>query len=1209
MLRSSLLSVLALLTLALPWAAAEELRNQLQNSSFEEDWLVTSGLARKRWGLIARAEDGYGGADGKIDHWEAPTSWWDPAHAHSGRVSVKLEAGRKLSQSVRVAMRSPAGGNPAGQQTDFRALLPADLAKLEKRVVKGGAWIKAAGLPEGKAKIVIASGKASAEAIIPAGTYDWKWVEAVSPEPWPADPFISLRIECTAGTLWVDDAVLAEVPLGRNRLANGDLEKLDAQGWPVGFSKPEAFWWFRFDYYGWTGWGHDGGYGCQIPQRIDLVPGYRWRGHAAVDSLISHSGHNSLRLVAYPGDNFGVLGPVVDIDGDKPFEIGAWVRADRIHQVEIMAVNADTNEFILMDSDHFAGLEAVGVNAGSKGQGTYDWTYLRKLICARTAVKRVRPMLAVRGFDGRIIEKNIVGTVWFDDIEVIQRGGDTRTAPAPPRAADDVRIVGLNLGDRLWGKNAGAVTLQSAVAGSAQVTFTLTSPGGKKQTREVKATLAAGQLTVVELPYRIEELCTAWNEQYTVELALTVDGKTRTLNTAFGTPSSLLSTRASHQFLFPTEQLVVAANLQVGRQSLAELAQVQLQVLDPAGKVVAQTAIDQPAGKLPILAPEGKAIQHLNIDRCVTLVPDLAACVTRPWREATRDYTVAVRLLDKDGKELARATGGQFGRITPFDPTELKMTQLEKGRHPRWEPQGTVTVNDEHFLLVDGKPFFPVYFGEFGDTFRPEEGVNITRDQLAGLGVNPLLLTIEQKKKYGMTKNFGTGEWDLNGMLKLKPAEIAAAVDKLRADYPGKLVVSGYDMISHPGSRRADVAKYFFPAYDIGGMECSFGAYVPNLQVDYFPAMRGKNCAITVGYEHYYFLGFDDLRYRAYLTVMRGAAGLGLIPSRMMEGRPECNNYLRGMNAECRALAPVFAAPAVKKPTQTDAPGLFTWEKELNGKRYLFVVRGEPFLTRGLFQWTERKSPSGKLTHNEPADPLLAQHWVENTRPVDIAAGDKLVQEVFLEGSAPKMLALQFRTRGSVDSSWEHRAYWGKADLPRFVAEATYPADRKPPAPWRAWMVVENPPQAINSAADRGSYYFEVLGEACKAVDGEASLKRQGDVPAVGRWHTLTISAKELGLEGQRLDGIGFAVDGGQAFWGKTSRIAADGKETVLIDGALENLAVAPGPWSVKFNVPDAEGIQVRSLFENVPLSVEGNSFRDRLGSPYRARLYEIVPK
>ena len=91
-----------------------------------------------------------------------------------------------MRQAVRVAMRSPAGGNPANQRTDFQPLLPADLAKLEKRLVKGGAWIKAAELPSGKAKITITSGKNSAEVSIPAGSYDWRWVEVASPEPWPA---------------------------------------------------------------------------------------------------------------------------------------------------------------------------------------------------------------------------------------------------------------------------------------------------------------------------------------------------------------------------------------------------------------------------------------------------------------------------------------------------------------------------------------------------------------------------------------------------------------------------------------------------------------------------------------------------------------------------------------------------------------------------------------------------------------------------------------------------------------------------------------------------------------------------------------------------------------------------------------------------------------------------------------------------------------
>ena len=868
-------------------------------------------------------------------------------------------------------MRSPAGGNPAGQQTDFQPLLPADLAKLEKRLVKGGAWIKAADLPADKAKIVIASGKNSAQVAIPAGTYEWRWVEVASPEPWPAASQMSLTIDCSGGTVWVDDALLAEVPLGKNLLANGDLEKLDGpRVGPSGSAgrKPSGGS-VSITMAGPAG-AMTAGMAVKFPSASIWCPAIA--GAATPPWIRSSAIRAAIRCAWSPIPATTSASSVrsLTIDGNQPFEIGAWVRADRIHQIELMAVNADTNEYILMDSDHFAGLEAVGINAGSKGQGTYDWTYLRKLVCpTNTAkLKRIRPMMAVRGFDGRIIEKNIVGTVWFDDLEVIQRGGDTPTPTAPPPAKAEVRIVGLDLGDRLWGKNVAAVTLQSGADALAQVKLTLTSPKGIKQEVDGQAKLTAGKPTTVDLAYRIDHLCAAWNEQYAVELAVTVKGKTRTLNTAFGTPSSLLSTRSSHQFLFPEEKLVLAANLQVSRQSLAELSHVVLQVIDSSGKAVAQTVVDPSAGNLPILTPGAEAIKHLNIDRCVTMSPDLQACTIRPWKEATRDYTVMVRLLGKDAKELARAQGVQFGRITHFDPPELKMIKIGKDRrHPRFEFQGKVTVNDEHFLQVDGKPFFPVYFGEFGDTFRFEEGVNITRDQVASLGVNPLLLSAEEKTKYGMTKNFGEGEWDLNGMLKLKVADIRAAVDKLRADHPGKLVVSGYDMISHPGSRRADVAKYYFPAYDIGCMECSFAAYVPNLKVDYFPAMQGKKCAILVGYEHYYFLSYDDLRYRAYLSVMRGAAGLGLIPSRMMEGRPECNNYLRGMNAECRASAPVFAAPPVKEPTQTNLPGLFTWEKELDGKRYLFVVRGEPFLTRGLFQWTERKSPGGQRTHSEPA--------------------------------------------------------------------------------------------------------------------------------------------------------------------------------------------------------------------------------------------------
>ena len=156
-------------------------------------------------------------------------------------------------------------------------------------------------------------------------------------------------------------------------------------------------------------------------------------------------------------------------------------------------------------------------------------------------------------------------------------------------------------------------------------------------------------------------------------------------------------------------------------------------------------------------------------------------------------------------------------------------------------------------------------------------------------------------------------------------------------------------------------------------------------------------------------------------------------------------------------------------------------------------------------------------------------------------------------------------------------------------------------------MVVEDPPQPINSAAERGAFYFEVLGgPACKAVDGQPSLKRIGDVPQSGQWVTVRVPAKEVGLEGCRVDGIAFAVDGGQVFWGKTALVSAAGKETVLLDGSLENLAVDPGAWNVRFTVPGAKGLRVRALFENTVPTVEGNSFQDTFAVPYRARVYEI---
>jgi len=1222
---SGSLIALALGVLLASGSLGAELRNQLQNSSFEQDWLLTEALARRRWGLIPKAEVGYAESDGKIDHWECPTS----ATVPTGRTGRAVRLGgdspiKTVSQGVRYAMRAPAAGNPASAAANFSAIDPADAAKIEPRVVVGGAWIKANGVAEGKAWIEIGAGydrpdksdrSDSSDRVripIPAGTYDWRYIEGRTAAPVKPCNELRLTISCEQGEIWADDAALGEdVGASENLAVNGGFEDCRAgstgqtsgtdQLWPIGYSQPQSYWYSRFDYYSWTGWGHDGGYGSGIPTRFELIPGYKPRGTAAVDTLIRHSGKASLRMVAYPGDAYCVMGPAIQLDQTqpRPFEIGCWIRADNILNADLAVYDPDKNEYIVVDTDDLPYLEGVGPN-GAKAQGTYDWTYFRRLICPKYPVKNIRPLVAVRGFDGRIIEKNLVGTVWFDDLELFDRDRSARSrATRPDRSvgADDESITALDFGDRCWGENELSLVLSTPKKRvKADLALTIVSPTGKMQESKRTVTVAGGKDERVVLPYRIEEPCTAWDKQYSLELAVTIGKKTRTIRTAFGVPSSLLFTRISHTYAFPEEQPVIATNIRVSHKSLDEVGQLKLQITDPDGKVAIEQIVENPGKSLPLLVPDAeKAIPNLNIDRLVTIAPDVSKLAVRPWNQATRDYTVTVSLFDKNGQEMVRAEGGKFGRMQHFPPRDIT-------------GKGKLEVNAEHFLLVDGKPVFPVYFGEYGDTFREEEGCNITRDEISQLGINPYNLAPEEKEKYGMTKNFGCGEWDLNGMMNLKPEDVAAAVQRFKADNPGKLVVSGYDMISHPGSRRADVAAYYFPAWDIAGMEASFASYVPNLKVDYFPAMKGKNCAILVGFENYYFVPYDTLRYRAYLSVMRGAAGLGLIPSRMMEGWPETNNYLRGLNAECRSLAPVFASPVTKEPTVVSDPTLFTWEKSFDGKRYLFVVRGEPFLTRGIWEWVDTPYGAGRVkAHTEPADERMTQHLFQNSIPIRVPAGATIKQEVFIEGAKPKMIALQFRSRTSLDNTWEHRAYWGTAEPSRYVREAEYPADHKPPEGWRAWMVVENPAQPLNFAADRGCYYWEVLGGvSCKAADGTQSLRRLGDVPEPGKWVTLEVPAAQVGLENQALDGICFTVDGGKALWYRTELVSPDGTVSVILDGPNSVRAAEPGPATVTFTVPGGKAVQVRTLFENRKPAVEGATFSDTFDQPYRARLYEI---
>ena len=115
----------------------------------------------------------------------------------------------------------------------------------------------------------------------------------------------------------------------------------------------------------------------------------------------------------------------------------------------------------------------------------------------------------------------------------------------------------------------------------------------------------------------------------------------------------------------------------------------------------------------------------------------------------------------------------------------------------------------------------------------------------------------------------------------------------------------------------------------------------------------------------------------------------------------------------------------------------------------------------------------------------MHQHYFNNaTATLSVGVGDTLFAYVYLDpANPPSQVMLQW-----YDGTWEHRAYWGSNAI--------------------AW-----------------------------GIDGTASRRSMGTLPAAGQWMKLSVPASQVGLEGRTLRGMAFTLYGGRATWdyaGKT---------------------------------------------------------------------------
>ncbi len=104
--------------------------------------------------------------------------------------------------------------------------------------------------------------------------------------------------------------------------------------------------------------------------------------------------------------------------------------------------------------------------------------------------------------------------------------------------------------------------------------------------------------------------------------------------------------------------------------------------------------------------------------------------------------------------------------------------------------------------------------------------------------------------------------------------------------------------------------------------------------------------------------------------------------------------------------------------------------------------------------------------------------------------------------------------------------------------------------------------------------------------------KAQGPLPKAGDWVKLEFALDQIGIKDGMIDGVGSAHTQGKVWWGPTSLVTPDGKETLLFGDALEHPPEALA--KTKIVVPGLKtGTKVRVLFEDRELTAKDGYFID----------------
>jgi len=1245
--------------------------NLLHNGSFQDDWITRMTEVKNHHYCFS--SEHYNRRDYNPDGWECKGSWeWLNADGPMGMRRMVLrgpnaEATQRVNwvlvhDEKNLGSMADAGRFPS--ITPVRSKNPLALVRdLTLRVrVKGANVAADAGsievgfCPPGSSTFLefgtVTPPTVIAFAPIPAGTYDWQWVEVKLPaQQWldaakdandpngpvlPGTVSVALRYK-GAGEVEIGQAELSEPgPASPNLLPNGSFDEPGA-GYPTGWGQPAKYTYFPpGNYYLFNTW-----HNSTFPNR----------GPVGLDGLVCHTGGRSLKMIVAAGDEKSVSSAPIVLNQQEPrlIEVQAWVKTDHLCMLQLDAVDEKGQRLEGMLFIHKA---AVSI-------GTDDWRLVRQVFRPRQPVKSIRLMLCARGVNGYTLDdtsdqpqNTAVGTIWWDDVTVTEPESTApeltaRGVTVMPRALGlpvDSLVENISLGEQRFGVNVLRARVAALTAAQAySLRLELTSPTGKKSVFESPAEkVRAGQQVDVALPYQLTEPCPAYGE-YHAALSVVTNGKASPPDEFWLAPwTEPVDLQLGNLYLLPDQKELVRLNFGLSNATMQKAATARLQLIRKGSGQVLKT-LDLPATPAAIAAQRNKIPTGLRGDFTNLLLADLdvADLPVQPFNDPQRNWFVRAALLDGAGNTLASADSAPFCRLA---------------HEPPQPPVGTVSIDTDNLLYVNGKPwmpfgvvygFQPVYDGSaVSDTYLdihnlPDwsiydrfTGAPYTRERndfntlryIAGSVTKQDDLDKQWKDHnlYASSAFVTPGPvWSLADLqkqpnldaslafVKNSPEVISsapgieeafalftpatpeqlkgmeAAVNYIRQQ-TGKPV-----MVGHGGfwNRFEWERSQFFDIFDPE----TEPFYPANLHTDLMPLIAGKAKVAWLRPQMYEDVPYERWRYTAFVELMRGCRGWQFAHG------PGDQSLYRGLHAEMKAMEP-YVYSKDRGPQITIEPGVEHFSRRANGKTCLIAATTHG-MTVGTWDWTGENDPQAgrvKITDRDSEFRTAANNYgtdafvdkgprclgIENLPNAQAwPAGSKIVQWVKLDPqSAPKGLVVLAKVNGR----WTAAGQWGAFDLAGLRKD-----DVK--AHWFLSMFYRN----AQGFAFEGWYGKPLPFALNEAIPGSAVTL--GNLPAAGQWVKLEIPLDVLKADGKLLDGVAFLHEDGTVYWGHTSIVTPDEKETEIWG---DQLGASPDALATtKITVPGLRaGAKVKVLFEDREITAGNGFFED----DFRGRdLYE----